>query len=156
MFRSSTVDRPQCSHAVWFPSPQHVSREHGVTRALAACLAAAALAAPPALADDLRSPDARSAAATHAQKRADAFTGGARAPEWLRPGPRHATPPAAPTTRARTPEATAVEVAPDRGFDWISAAIGAGGAIALAVIALIGAATLTDRSSPAPHRTAPH
>jgi hypothetical protein len=156
MFRSWTVDRPQCRRAVWFRRPQQVSRKDGAARALAACLAAAALAAPSALADDLRSPDARSAAATHAQKRAGAFTGGARAPEWLWPDPAHATAPA-PTTRARTPDATtAVEIAPDRGFDWTSAAIGAGGAIALAVISLIAAATLIGRSRAASHRTAPH
>jgi len=154
MFRSSTVDRPQWNHAVWFPSPQHVSRKQGATRALAACLAAAALAAPSALADDLRSPDARTAAAT--AEREGVVTGGARAPEWLWSEPAHATGAVAPTTRAHTPDATAVEVAPDRGFDWISAAIGAGGAIALAVIALLGAATLAGRSRAASHRTAPH
>lgn len=150
MFRSSPFDRLQCQ-AVWFPAPRQILRKHGATRALAACLAAAALAAPAALANDLRSPDARTAAATPAQKRADAFTGGARAPEWPWPDPAHAMKAVTPSTRARTPDATAVEVAPDRGFDWISAAIGAGGAIALAAIALAGAATLTGRSRPAPH-----
>jgi hypothetical protein len=150
MFRSSPFDRLQCQ-AVWFPAPRQILRKRGATRALAACLAAAALAAPAALADDLRSPDARTAAATPAQKRADAFTGGVRAPDWLSPEPARASVPVAPTTRPRTPDATAVEVAPDRGFDWNSAAIGAGGAIALAVIALAGAATLTGRSRPAPH-----
>ena len=156
MFRCSTVDRPQCSHTVWCPSSRHASRKHSATRALAACVAAAALAAPVARADDLRSPDARTAAATHAQKRADVITGGVRAPEWLWPDPTHATAPVTPTTRARTPDTTAVEVAPDQGFDWTSAAIGASGAIALAIIALIGAVSLTGRSRPASHRTAPH
>jgi len=151
MLRSSTVDRPQRSRAVWFPSPQHVSRKRGVTRALAACLAATALAAPSALADDLRSPDARTAAATPAQKRADAFTGGVRAPEWLWPDPARAAAPVAPTMRARTPDATAIEVAPDQGFDWTSAGIGAGGAIALALIAIAATAAASSRSRPAPH-----
>ena len=149
MFRSSPFDRLECQ-AVWFPAPRQILRRHGAMRALAACLAGAALAAPAALADDLRSPDQRTAAATPAQKRADAFTGGVRAPDWLSPDPAHATAAVAPTMRARTPDATAVEVAPDRGFDWSSAAIGAGGAIALAAIALAGAATLTGRSRPAP------
>jgi hypothetical protein len=58
--------------------------------------------------------------------------------------------------RPRMPDATAVDVAPDRRFDWTSAAIGAGGAVALTVIALAGAATLTGRSRIAPHRSAPH
>jgi hypothetical protein len=151
MFRSSAVDRQHCSHAVSSPRPQHVSRQHGAARALAACLAAAALAAPSALAEDLRSPDARSAAATHAQKLADAVTGGVRAPEWLWPDPARATVPVAPSMRARTPDATAVEVAPDRGFDWTSAAIGAGGAIAFAVISLAATATVSSRSRPSPH-----
>ena len=151
MFRSSTVDHPQRSHAVWLPRPRQISRRHGATRALAACLAAAALAAPAALADDLRSPDPRTAAATPAQKRADAFTGGVRAPDWLSPDPARTTVSVAPSMRARTPDATAVEVASDRGFDWISAAIGAGGAVALAAVALAGAATLTGRSRPVPH-----
>jgi len=149
MFRSSPFDRLECQ-AVWFPAPRQTLRRHGAMRALAACLAGAALAAPAALADDLRSPDQRTAAATPAQKRADAFTGGVRAPDWLSPDPARTTVPVAPTMRARTPDATAVEVAPDRSFDWISAAIGAGGAIALAAIALAGAATLTGRSRPAP------
>jgi len=148
MFRCSLFDRLQWSQAVWLSPRRRISRRDGATRALAACLAAGALAAPAALADDLGAPDARTAAMP-AQKRADAFTRGARAPDWLSPDP--ARLPVAHSVGARTPDATAVEVAPDRGFDWISAAIGAGGAIALAAIALAGAVTLTGRSRPAPH-----
>jgi hypothetical protein len=142
MFRCSLFDRLQWSQAVWLSPRRRISRRDGATRALAACLAAGALAAPAALADDLGAPDA--------------FTRGARAPDWLSPDPRRAARPVAPTMRPRTPDATAVDVAPDRRFDWTSAAIGAGGAVALTVIALAGAATLTGRSRIAPHRSAPH
>jgi hypothetical protein len=151
MFRSSPPDRPRWSHAVWFPSPQHVSRRHGATRALAACLAGAALAAPAALADEPRSPDLRAAAATPAHKRADAFTGGVRAPEWLWPDPARTTARATPTTRPRTPDTTAVVKVVARGFDWSSAGFGAGGAIALVIIAVAATATASRRSRPMPH-----
>jgi hypothetical protein len=108
------------------------------TRVLGATLAAAVLAAPSALAQDLRSPDARDAAAAHA----DDFTGPVRAPDWLAPGAREAAP-------VRTP--TAVAVTSGQGFDWPSAGIGAGGGIALVVIAVAGAAAVTGRSRPAAH-----
>jgi len=151
MLRSSPVDRPRRSQAVWLPPPRQVSSKHGATRALAACLAAAAVAAPAALADHLRSPDPRTAAARPAQKRADVITGGVRAPDWLSPNARDAAAAVAPTTGVRRPDApTVVEVTSAQGFDWPSAAIGAGGAIALALIALAATAAVRSRSRPAP------
>jgi hypothetical protein len=128
-----------------------MSPKHNVTGALAAGLVAAALAAPSALADDLRSPDARDAAPAQARQRADVLTGGARAPDQRTPDARDAATPVMPTTRARTPDApTVVEVTRAPGFDWASAGIGAGGGIALLAIALAGAATIAGRSRPAP------
>ena len=56
-----------------------MSPRHNATRALAAGLTAAALAAPSALADNLRS-DTRDPATAQAQQRTDAVTGGVRAP----------------------------------------------------------------------------
>src|SRR3954462_14624395 len=97
-------------------------------RVLAASLAAAAVAAPST----------------------PAATGGARAPDRLAPAARAV--PAATAARSRpAPSApTVVEITSPRGFDWSSAAIGAGGGIALAVIAVSGA-TAVGRSRAAPH-----
>jgi hypothetical protein len=105
-----------------------MSSRHNATRALAVGLAAAALAVPSALADNLRSTDTRDAATAQAQQRTDAVTGGVRTP-------------AAPTV---------VEIKPAQGFDWTSAAIGAGTGIALALIAIAAIATVGSRSRPAP------
>jgi hypothetical protein len=124
----------------------HMSRKHNVTRALATSLAAAALAAP---SDEVQPPDAAAAAPALAQARSDA-SGGARAPDRLAPHTRKATTPT--WTPAGTPDApTVVEITPAHGFDWTSAAIGAAAGIALALIALAAAATLSGRSRPAPH-----
>jgi hypothetical protein len=129
-----------------------VPPKHTATRALAAGLAAAALAAPSALADDLRSPDPHDAAAAQAPQRTGALTGGVRAPDWLSPNARDAATPDAPAAAAPTPAApTVVEVTSAHGFDWTSAAIGAGGGIALALIAIAATATVSSRSRPAPH-----
>jgi hypothetical protein len=126
-----------------------MSPKHNVTRALAMSLAAAALAAPSAPAEDAQPSDAAAAAPARAQKRADA-AGGARAPDRLAPDTRDAPTPT--STRARTPDApTVVEITPAHGFDWTSAAIGAAAGIALALIALAAASTLTGRSHTAPH-----
>jgi len=124
-----------------------------VTRALAASLAIAALAAPSAVANDLRSPSARDTVVTEAQKRGDnVFTGGVRAPDVLAPNARDAAAPTAPTARAGTPDATTVvEVTPARGFDWTSAGLGAGGGMALLVLAIAGTAAVRSRSRLAPH-----
>jgi hypothetical protein len=129
-----------------------MSPKHTATRALAAGLAAAALGAPPALADDLRSPDARDAATAQAQQRAHTVTGGVRAPDLRTPDARDAATPVAQTAAARTPDApTVVEITHAEGFDWTSAAIGAAGGIALALIATAATATVAGRSRPAPH-----
>jgi hypothetical protein len=125
---------------------------HSVTRALTASLAAAALAAPSALAQDLRSPGARTPGATQVQQRADVFTGGVRAPDWLSPDATDTTAAVAPTSGGRTADApAAVGVTPSHGFDWTSAGIGAGGGIALALIAVAATAAVSSRSRPAPH-----
>jgi len=130
-----------------------MSPKHNATRALAAGLAAAALAAPSALADDLRSPDARDAATAQAQQRVNnAFTGGLRAPDFGPPDARDAATPVTQTAAARTPDApTVVEITAAQGFDWTSAGIGAGAGIALALIAIAATATVSSRSRPAPH-----
>jgi hypothetical protein len=122
------------------------------TQALAAILAAAtgaAVAAPSPHAGDLHAPIARDAAVASAQKHGRALTGGVHAPDRVAPD---AATPFAPTTGARAPNApTVVEITPARGFDWTSAGIGAGGGIALTLIALAGAATVSSRSRPASH-----
>jgi len=130
-----------------------MSPKHNATRALAAGLATAALAAPPALADDPRSPGARHAAAAQAQQRGDnLLTGGVRAPDLLSPNARDAATPVAPAAAAPTPAApTVVEVSSAQGFDWTSAAIGAAAGIALALIAIAATAAVSSRSRPAPH-----
>ncbi len=129
-----------------------MSRRHNASRMFAAGLAAATLAAPSALADDTQSPDAPAAARTQARQRGDAHTGGARAPDALGSDTRDAATQRVPTTPARTPDGpTVVEITPAQGFDWTSAAIGAAGGIALALIVVAGVATLTGRSRPAPH-----
>jgi hypothetical protein len=111
-------------------------------------LAAAALAAPSAPADDAQPPDAAAPAPAQAQKRGEAG-GGARAPDRLAPDTTDAPTPTG--TRARTADApTVVEITPAHGFDWTSAAIGAAAGIALSLIALAAASTLTGRSRPAP------
>jgi hypothetical protein len=125
-----------------------MSPTQNVTRALAMSLAAVALVAPSAPADDAR-PPAAAAAPAPAQRRSDAG-GGARAPDRLAPDTRHAPTPT--STRARTPDApTVVEIAPVHGFDWTSAAIGAAAGVALALIALAATAAVSSRSPPAPH-----
>lgn len=107
--------------------------------ALASLLAALALAGPADAAQrDLRSPDAHAAAAPRAQQLSDVITGGARAPDERTPD-------------ARTPAPSVVEITSTEGFDWTSAGIGAGGGIALVVIALAGATAVFSRSRPAPH-----
>ena len=123
--------------------------KHNATRALVLSLAAAALAAPSAPAEDAQRSRATVAAPAQAQNPSDADTGGAQAPDRLAPDTRRAT---APTiTPARTPDAPAVvEITPAHGFDWTSAAIGAAAGIALALIALAAASALTGRSRPAP------
>jgi hypothetical protein len=126
-----------------------MSLKHQATRALAAGFAAAAFAAPSALANDLRSPDARDAAAAHEQPGRGVFTSPPQPPGWLSPDAADA---AAAAADVRAPEApTVVEVTPAEGFDWSSAGIGALAAIALGLIALAGAATANRRSHPAPH-----
>lgn len=126
-----------------------ISLKHNATRALAAGLAAAALAAPSALADAPRSPDPHDATAAQAQQRTDEVTGGVRAPDWFSLNARDAATPDATNAAAPTPAApTVVEVTSAEGFDWTSAAIGAGGGIALALIAI---AAVSSRSPPAPH-----
>jgi len=100
-----------------------MSLTHNATRTLAASLTTAALAAPLAIADDL--------------------------PDTLARG---VPTPVAPVTRPRTRDAPiVVEVTSERGFDWSSAGIGAGGGIALVLIALAGAATVTGKSRAPPH-----
>jgi hypothetical protein len=133
--------------------PKHIQ-----AGAVASLLAALSLAGPAhAAQQDLRSPDARDAATAHAQQRAENLTGGVRAPDLRTPDARDsATPvaatPVAATPVARTPHApTVVEINSAQGFDWASAGIGAGGGIALVVMALAGAAAVTGRSRPAPH-----
>jgi hypothetical protein len=117
--------------------------------ALASVLAALALAVPAdAALQDLRSPDVRDAAAPQAQKRGDVVSGGLRAPDWLSPHAREPAPLIAPSTGTMAP--TVVEITPADGFDWTSAGIGAGGSIALVVLALAGVAAVTSRSRPAP------
>jgi hypothetical protein len=119
--------------------------------ALTSVLAALALAGPAdAAQQDLRSPDVRDAAAPQAQKRGDVITGGLRAPDWLSPHAREPAPLIAPSTGATATAPTVVEITPADGFDWASAGIGAGGGIALVVIALAGVAAVTSRSRPAP------
>ena len=103
-----------------------MSPGHNVTRALAASLAVAALAAPSALADNLRPTDTREPATAQAQRSTGVVTGGVRTP-------------AAPTV---------VEIKPAQGFDWTSAAIGTG--IALALIAIAAIATVSSRSRRTP------
>jgi hypothetical protein len=153
------LDRPQevdmsirsLFHRRALPSKDRPLRRN-VTRALTASLAATALAAPSALAQDLRSPDARTPGATQVQQRADVFTGGVRAPDWLSPDATDTTAAVAPTSGGRTADApTAVEVTPSHGFDWTSGAIGAAGGVALALITVAAAAALTGGYRPAAH-----
>ena len=123
-----------------------MSPKQNATRALAAGLVAAALAAPSALAD------ARDAATAQAQQPSDVVTGGVRAPDQRTPDARDAATPLAQTAAARTPDApTVVEITAGQGFDWTSAGIGAGGGIALALIAIAATATVSNRSRPTPH-----
>lgn len=129
-----------------------MSSKHGATRALAVGLAAAALAAPPALADNRRSTDTRDPATAQAQQRTDVVTGGVRAPGRRTRPARDATAPVTPAATVRTPAApTVVEIKPAQGFDWTSAVIGAVAGIALALIAIAAPATASNRSRPAPH-----
>src|SRR4051812_31915548 len=79
----------------------HMSAKHNATRALAMSLAAAALVAPSAIADDAQPPDATAAAPGLEQKRSDAG-GGTRAADRLAPDTRDAPTPT--STPARTPE----------------------------------------------------
>ena len=69
------------------------------------------------------------------------------------------------TTAARTPDGpTVVEITPAQGFDWTSAAIGAAGGIALALIVFAGARPSPADPAPPPtdpgihkaHRKEPH
>jgi hypothetical protein len=129
-----------------------MSSRHNPTRARAAGLTAAALAAPSALADNLRSTDTRDPTTAQAQQRTDVVTGGVRAPGQRTRQARDAMTPVTPAATVRTPAApTVVEIKPAQGFDWTSAAIGAGGGIALALIAIAATATVSSRSRPAPH-----
>ena len=119
--------------------------------ALATVLAALALAgSADAAQQDLRSPDVRDAAAPQAQKRGDVIAGGRRAPDWVSQHAREPAPLIAPSTGTTATAPTVVEITPADGFDWTSAGIGAGGGIALVVIALAGVAAVTSRSRPAP------
>ena len=128
-----------------------MSSRHNAIRALAAGLAAAALAAPSALADNLRSTDTRDPATAQAQRRTDVVTGGVRAPGRRTRPACDATTPITPAATSRTPAAaTVVEIKPAQGFDWTSAAIGAGGGIALALIAIAATATVSSRSRATP------
>jgi hypothetical protein len=112
-----------------------------LTGPLAAILAVAILAAPAAAStgQDLRSPDARDAAAGRT-------TGTAAAPtrqDLRSPDARDA---AAGRTSADV-VAPVLEVTPARRFDWGDAAIGAGGATGLLAISLAGAMTLRRRQT---------
>ncbi len=89
-------------------------RSHRLTRALAAGVTAAALAAPAAVARPIDGPD-----------------------EPLRPDP-------GPTVVVEPEQAPVVQRI-DQGFDWGSAAIGAGGAGALVVIVALGGTAYTTR-----------
>ena len=122
-----------------------MSPKHGATRALAAGLAAAALAAPSALADNLRPSDTRDPATAQAQQRTDLVTGGVRAPDQRTRHARDATTPVTPAAP------TVVEIKPAQGFDWTSAAIGASTGIALALIAIAATATVNSRLRPTSH-----
>jgi hypothetical protein len=129
-----------------------MSSWHNVTRSLAAGVAAAALAAPSALADNLGSTDARDPATAQAQRRTDVVTGDVRAPGRRTWQARDAMTLVTPAATVRTPAApTVVEIKPAQGFDWTSAAIGAAGGVALALIAIAAMATVSSRSRPAPH-----
>jgi hypothetical protein len=123
----------------------HMSLKHDTTRTFAASLATAALVAPSALANDLRPADTGDATA-RVQQRGHAVTGGARAPDRLA---RDAATPAEPTTRPRDAPIV-VEVTRAQGFDWTSAGIGAVGGVALVVIGVAAASTVSSRSRPAP------
>ena len=138
---------------------------HHASRALVASLAATALATPSALANDLRSPDARDAA-VQAQHRRAIDTGGVRAPSWLSPFAGEAptwtggfdaqdlrSPDARDAARpvAPAPVPAALDNDPAHGFDWTAAGIGAAGGLALVVIAVAGATTVSGRFRPAPH-----
>jgi hypothetical protein len=126
-----------------------MSSNHDPTRALAAGLAVAALAASPALGDNLRSTDARDPATAQARQRTDVVTGGVRAPDQRRRHARDAPAPVTPAATVRTPATpTVVEIKPARGFDWTSAAIGAASAIALALIAIAAMAAVSSRPTP--------
>ena len=123
-----------------------------VTCSLATGLAAAELAAPSALADNLRSTDTRDRATAQAQQRTDVVTGGVRTQGQRTRHGRDAATPVTPAAARRTPAApTVVEIKPAQGFDWTSAAIGAGAGIALALIAIAATATVSSRSRPTPY-----
>jgi hypothetical protein len=132
------------------------------TRTITTALALLAIAAPAATAmpsrDAVRTPtpvDASAApqrdrrgldvrdAARIQQHGDNVFTGGVRAPDWLAPDVQDTA------TAVSTNVAESTRDAPtgDRRFDWTSAGAG----IALLVIALASAATLTRRSRPAVH-----
>jgi hypothetical protein len=110
------------------------------------------LAAPAALAGDLRFPDVPAAATAQTQQPRHALTGGVGALDSLSRDAREATTRVAQTPAARPPDApTVVEITTPQGFDWTSAGIGAGGGIALALLATAAAATVSGRSRPPPH-----
>ena len=115
-----------------------MSPKHNATRALAAGLAAAARRGALSARRRPAVPRRRGAAAAQAQQRIDALTGGVRAPDRLAPdAPRRGDTDAPPRPR-HADGPTVVEVTPAQGFDWTSAAIGAGAGIALALIAIAG------------------
>jgi hypothetical protein len=92
--------------------------------AIVAALVAAALAAPPAWAQDLRSPDARTSQPS-----------GTPAVQDLR------------SPDARVEEAPVIVRPESGGFDWVSAAIGvaAGTGFMLAIVAALGLLGISDR-----------
>ena len=111
-----------------------MKRIHRLTTAASTVLLVAVFAASPAWAQtqDLRSPDARDAAAGHVKTAPVAGSEDLRSPDARVPAER------------TTPVVVRVEQEPDAGMSWDSAAIGALIAAGL-LVALAGAATLVAR-----------
>jgi hypothetical protein len=123
------------------PSKETAMSIRRSSRTLAVAFVVASLTATPALAQDLRSPDAQDAArhaapVTNDMRSPDAVDAGRPTPD-LRVTASLAGPPRTP------PTAVAVPPAGD-SFDWTSAGIGAGGT-AVALVALGGGLTVVSR-----------
>src|SRR4051794_22946323 len=129
---------------------------HRITTTAGALLATVTLVAAPAAAlaagQDLRSPDARDAAAA-AQKRQDLRSPDARDAAAAATRRQDLRSPDAPDAADRRPVIVQVPVSPDTGFEWDSAAIGALAGVGL-MLSIAGGGVLIVRRRPRAPRPA--